>query len=24
MGPGAPDADILHGTDYYTRRVKCG
>ena len=24
VGPGAPDADILHVTDYYTRRVKCG
>jgi len=24
MGPGTPDSDILHVTDYYTRRVKCG
>jgi hypothetical protein len=24
MGPGTPDADILHVTDYYTRGVKCG
>jgi hypothetical protein len=24
MGPGTPDSDILHVTNYYTRRVKWG
>ncbi len=24
VGPGTPDADILHVTNYYTRRVKGG
>src|SRR6202035_1938393 len=24
MGPGTPDSDILHVTNYYTPRVKCG
>jgi hypothetical protein len=23
MGPGTPDSDILHGTNHYTRDVKC-
>jgi hypothetical protein len=24
MGPGAPDSDILHGTNHYTPGVKGG